>query len=238
MVKKVNKPRLVFFQWRHDGLPKFMQLHMQLHVKCLSEYFDVVLINEHCDYQQVCDKYHPELTLFESGFKSKISQKLTIKNTSAYPEIPKLGLHNGDSWCDCRTGFISDMEHWGIETFFSICTTTAEHTPEIANNLFVWPNFIDSDIYQDYHQSKVVPVLFTGLMNSLYPWRQKMYKIISNRYALHTLLHSGYKNNSAIMVQGEQYAKAINASWFVPTCGTIAKEVVRKHFEIPGSKAC
>ena len=40
------------------------------------------------------------------------------------------------------------------------------------------------------------------------------------------------------MTYGEQYAQAINASWFVPTCGTVAKEVVRKHFEIPGSKAC
>jgi hypothetical protein len=233
-----KKPKLVFFQWKHDLLPMFLQLHMQLHVKCLSEFFDVVLINEHCDYQQVCDKYQPELTLFESGFRSKISHKLNIKNTSAYPQIPKLGLHNGDSWCDCRAGFISDMEYWGIETFFSISTTTAEHTPEIAKNLFVWPNFIDSDIYHDYHQSKVVPVLFTGLMNSLYPWRQKMYKIISNHYELLALSHSGYKNYSTKMFQGEQYARAINSSWFVPTCGTIAKEVVRKHFEIPGSRAC
>ena len=36
----------------------------------------------------------------------------------------------------------------------------------------------------------------------------------------------------------KSYARAINASWFVPTCGTVAKEIVRKHFEIPGCKAC
>jgi tetratricopeptide (TPR) repeat protein len=30
----------------------------------------------------------------------------------------------------------------------------------------------------------------------------------------------------------------LNASWFVPACGTVAKEVVRKHFEIPACNAC
>ena len=40
------------------------------------------------------------------------------------------------------------------------------------------------------------------------------------------------------MLHGEVYARAINASWFAPTCGTVAKEVLRKHFEIPACKAC
>jgi hypothetical protein len=238
MEKKATKPRLVFFQWRHEGLPKFLQLHLQLHVKCLSEFFDVILINESCDYRQVCDKYQPDLTLFESGYRSSISQKITIKNTSAYPEIPKLGLHNGDSWCDCRVGFISDMEHWGIETFFSICTTMADHTLELAQNLFVWPNFIDSDVYKDYGQAKIVPVLFNGYINALYPWRQKIYDIVSKCYPSLIFPHLGYENHSPMMIHGEQYARTINASWFVPACGTLAKEVVRKHFEIPGSRSC
>ena len=40
------------------------------------------------------------------------------------------------------------------------------------------------------------------------------------------------------MLHGEQYARLLNASWFVPTCGTITNDIVRKHFEIPASKAC
>jgi hypothetical protein len=238
MEKKTNKPRLVFFQWNHSGLPMFLQLHMQLHVKCLSEFFDVTLINKDCDYQQICDIYQPDITLFESGYRTTISKKIIIKNTTAYPEIPKLGLHNGDAWCDCRVGFISDMEHWGIETFFTIGTTMAEHTPELAENLFVWPNFIDSEIYRDYRLHKIVPVLFNGNLNPLYPWRQKIYNIVSNCYPSLIFPHLGYESQSPIMFHGEQYARTINASWFVPACGTVAKEVVRKHFEIPGSKSC
>ena len=211
---------------------------MQMHVKCLSEFFEVILINEDCDYQQVCDKYQPNLTLFESGFKTSFSRKISVKNTSAFPEIPKLGLHNGDPWCDCRPGFLSDMEHWGIETFVTICTTTAEHTPEIADRLFVWPNFIDSDVFHDYGQSKIVPILFTGSMISLYPWRHKLSKIIANNYSTMTIPHLGYEDDSTSMIYGEQYARTINAAWFVPACGSIAKEIVRKHFEVPGCKAC
>ncbi|MDB5062977.1 MAG: hypothetical protein JWP67_2820, partial [Mucilaginibacter sp.] len=40
------------------------------------------------------------------------------------------------------------------------------------------------------------------------------------------------------MIHGEQYARTLNAAYFVPACGTIAKEVIRKHFEIPGSRSC
>jgi hypothetical protein len=130
------------------------------------------------------------------------------------------------------------MERWGIETFFSISVTTAEYTPGIAEKLFVWPNFIDSDICHDYGQLKVVPVLFNGSMISLYPWRQKVYKKVSERYPAMTFPHFGYENHSPLMIHGEQYARTINTAWFVPSCGTVAKEIVRKHFEIPGCKSC
>lgn len=235
---QVAKPKLVFFQWDHKKTPLFVQLHMQLHVKCLSRFFDVIVISRDCDYQQICDQYEPDLTLFESGFKSTLSRKINIHNTSAYPEIPKLGLHNGDSWCDCRAGFLSDMEHWEIETFFSISSTIAEHMPEITGNLFVWPNFIDADVYQDYQLPKTIPVLITGQVASLYPWRQKVNKIVTKHFPSLICPHGGYSQSVSRMFHGEQYARVINASWFVPTCGTVAKEVVRKHFEIPASKSC
>ncbi|KAF3890797.1 glycosyltransferase family 1 protein [Tolypothrix bouteillei VB521301] len=238
-MEKMTKPKLVFFQWKHKETAKFVQMHIKQHVKCLSEFFEVIVINEDCDYQEICDKYQPDLTLFESGIKYIDSCRISIKNTSAYPEIPKLGFHNGDSWCDCRAGFLSDMEHWGIETFFSICTTTAEHTPEIAENLFVWPNFVDADIFKDYSESKNIPILFSGHIHHLYPWRQQIYKIVSQNYPSLICPHLGYTERlTTRMMYGERYARTINASWFVPTCGTVAKEVVRKHFEIPASKSC
>jgi hypothetical protein len=242
-METLTKPKLVFFQYRFgENLTEFMQMHRQHHIKCLSEFFEVIVIQKDCDYQNICDKYQPDLTLFEmlSGTENQTCQKLKITNIRACSDIPKLGFHNADAWCEARAGFISDMEHWGIETIFSICTTAAEHTPEIADNLFVWPNFIDADIYRDYKESKVIPVLFTGAKYGLYPWRQKIYNLVFEYYPSLICPHRGYSAGSAAwqVIYGEQYARMINASWFVPTCGTVAKEVVRKHFEIPASKSC
>ncbi|MEH1975648.1 MAG: glycosyltransferase [Nostoc sp.] len=236
---KVIKPRLVFFQWDNKSLSKFVLLHRQQHINCLSEFFEIIVIHENCDYQEICEKYQPDLTLFESGVNYRGCQRLEIKNTNAYSEIPKLGFHNGDSWCEARAGFISDMENWGIETFFTICTTTAEHTPEIADNLFVWPNFIDIETYRDYGESKIIPVLFSGYTHNLYPWRRQIYKTVSQYYPSLVCPHLGYDQRfTRRMLYGEQYARTINASYFVPTCGTIEKEIVRKHFEIPACKSC
>jgi Glycosyl transferases group 1 len=240
-MKNISKPKLVFFQFKHDeSLSSFVLSHRQQHIKCLSFFFEVVVINQDCDYQKICEQYQPDLALFESGVNYTSCHRLKICNTHSHPEIPKLGLHNGDSWCEARAGFLSDMEHWGIETFFSISTTAAEYTPEIAKNLFVWPNFIDSDTFRDYNQPKVIPVLFTGYIHALYPWRQEINEILVHNYPSLICPHPSYVNTSISprSLFGEKYASTINASWFVPTCGTVAKEVVRKHLEIPAAKAC
>jgi hypothetical protein len=241
-MEKVNtKPKLLFFKYKYDKhLPEFLLIHNREHIKCLSEFFDVIVIREDCDYQQICEKYEPDLTLFESGVNHTTCQRLKIKNIHAFPEIPKLGLHNADAFCNARAGFLSDMDHWGIETFFAISTTAAEHTPEIANNLFVFPNFIDPEIYHDYSGWKSIPILFTGNSNALYPWRKQIAKNIVQYFPSLICPHPGYSPRSARtqVLVGEQYARTINASWFVPACGTVAKEVVRKHFEIPGCNAC
>lgn len=235
------KPKLVFFQYKYDErLPEFLLTHKREHIKCLAEFFNVQVIHEDCDYQQVCDTYEPEIAVFESGVNHATCQRLEIRNIRSHPEIPKLGLQHGDAFCNARAGFLSDMDHWGIETFFAISTTAAEHTREIAHNLFVWPVFIDAEVYHDYGVWKCIPVLFTGNRNQFYPWRTKIITLVSKHYPSLICPHPGYNSRSgkAHVMVGEDYARTINASWFVPACGTIAKEVVRKHFEVPGSKAC
>src|SRR6266700_2895938 len=232
MNKMRPKPKLVFFQYRYDEtLPEFLLIHKRDHVKCLAEFFDVTVIHEDCDYQRICDEYKPDLALFESGLDNPACEKPKITNTRTCLHIPKLGLLNADAFSNARAGFLSDMDHWGIETFFTISTTAAEHTPEIAHNLFVWPNFVDSEIYRDYGEWKSIPVLLTGNTQTFYPWRHKIFKLVAERFPSLLSPHPGYEPGRA-MVQfmcGENYARTINASSIVPACGTVAKEVVRKH---------
>ena len=86
--------------------------------KMPCEFFEVTVINKDCDYSEICDKYQPNLALFESGYETYISKKIIIKNTHVNPAIPKIGFHNADPWTDCRVGFIGDMDSWDIDTFF------------------------------------------------------------------------------------------------------------------------
>lgn len=235
---RITKPKLVFFQWRYESAAIFYTMHKLQHIQCLSDFFEVITIHQECDYQEICKKYQPDITLFESGITAASCHRL-IKNTSAYPEIPKLGFYNGDPFCGCRSAFLSDMEYWGIDTFFTLSISLAEYMPEIADKIFVWPNFINPQLYHDYGESKLIPVLFTGSHSSLYPWRQQVQIIVSQYYPSLISPHLGYEQQTASrMIYGEQYARMINASWFVPACGTMAKEVVRKHFEIPACKSC
>lgn len=235
-------PRLVFFQWDHQPLAKiapFMLQHTRAHVQCLSLFFDVFVVSHDCDYSYVCDKYEPDLTLFESGYQISLSRKISVSNTSANLHVPKLGLHNADCWSPGRAAFLSDMEEWGIENFFSISVPTAEYTPAISESVYVWPNFIDPEIFRDYSQPKIIPVMLTGSTTEQYPWRREVYSRLAQSYPAFACPHAGYTNaSSQRMLHGENYARALNSSWFAPACGTVSGEIVRKHFEIPGSRAC
>ncbi|MBP1806815.1 glycosyltransferase [Rubellimicrobium aerolatum] len=242
MTTTTAKPKLVFFQWDHAGNAKasrFLVLHMQDHVDCLREHFDVVVVNQDCDFAEVCDRHEPDLVLFESGYRSHGSRRIEIANARANPGLPRLGLHNGDPWCDRRAGFLSDMDRWGVETFFSIGTRMGDYTPAIADRLFVWPNFVNPATFHDYGLPKTVPVMLTGQAGSLYPWRQAVYPQITAHFACLVTPTFRYESRSAHrMLSGEGYARALNASMVAPTCGTMGNEFVRKHLEIPGSRCC
>ena len=59
-----TKPTLVFFQYKYgQNMPEFVLFNRNQQVKCLSQFFEVVVIQEDCDYQEVCDRHQPDLTL-------------------------------------------------------------------------------------------------------------------------------------------------------------------------------
>jgi len=242
MSGSTKKPKLLFFQYKYGKkLPEFLLVHKNEHVECLAEFFDVVVVNEDCDYAQICDLHQPDMALFEGGVTTASCRRPAVTNISSRPQVLKAGLLYADAFSEGRNGFLSDMDHWGVETFFATPVTAPEHTPSIARNLFVWPNFVNPNLYRDYGQTKNIPVLFTGSKNTLYPWRQQVLRLVSQQYPSLICPHPGYrpqKTAAASVMVGEAYARMLNASWFVPACGTVAREVVRKHFEIPACNAC
>ena len=213
-----SKPKLVFFQSKYDPrLPAFLSMHAREHAQCLSHFFEVTVVDEDCNYEDVCERHAADLAVFESGVPFASCRKPKITNTNACSQIRKIGLLNADAFGEGRAGFLSDMDHWGVNTFFAIATTAAEHIPEIASSLFIWPNFVDADLYRDYGQSKNIPVLFTGSSKALYPWRQRIARVVSRQYPSLVCPHPGYSplNGAIRFMVGESYARMLNASYFV-----------------------
>ncbi len=94
------KPKLLFIRSTTTDRASFIRKHLDEHVKCLSLFFDVALItSEDCDYKQLCETYRPDLALFESGTYVSLDKRRNIRNTDAFPEVPRLGLCNADAYC-------------------------------------------------------------------------------------------------------------------------------------------
>jgi len=220
-------------------MPRFIELHFKQHAQCLAHFFDVTVIDRSADYDRICDTYQPDLVLFESGVYAGTADR-QISNVFTHSHIPKVGFCHADAFCFSRSIFFSDMDRWGVQTFFSLSLAMAEYTPAIADQLFVWPNSIDSDLYRDYGQSKVIPISITGSQAPLYPWRNQITSVVSQHYPALTAPHFGWGDERLTfrMIHGESYARMLNASWLVPACGTMAHDLARKHLEIPGCRAC
>ncbi len=220
-------------------MAQYLRLHLDQHVACLSQFFDVTMISGDCDYGEICDTYQPDLALFESGvYVSGVERK--ISNINSNPQVLKLGFCHADAMCGSRRTFISDMADWGVDTFFTLSVSMAEYTPEIADRLYFWPNAVDTELYRDYGEQKIIPVLLAGSQAPMYPWRNRVFRRVTQKYPSLTCPHFGWGTESATSrtTYGEPYARLLNASLCAPTCGGVTNDVVRKHLEIPASKTC
>jgi hypothetical protein len=237
----VTRPRLLFLGFKYgQDVPSFIRRHREEHIRCLGHWFDVRVVAEDCDYQQVCELHQPDLAIFESGVNQTLCQRPRISNLRGCDHVPRVALLNADGWSETRSGIISDIDEWQVEALFSIAITAAEHTPALADQLFTWPNFVDPKVFHDYGDSRIVPLIITGSQDPQYPWRNKVYRLLSKQFPSIVSPHAGYASRGATkqMPYGEAYARLISSALLGPACGSVAKEVVRKHFEIPACRTC
>ena len=234
---RAARPRVVFFRWMLGELAPFIQNHVQQQQSALEQYFDVTIIDSACDYDEICDRVQPDLAIFESG---GYAGPRSVTNTDTHPEIPKLGFLHTDAFDTYRAAYLSDMDRWGIEWTFTTSMSMPEYLPEVADKLFVWPNFVEGGVIRDYGLPKRTEVLLTGSRASNYPWRNAVSKALAGAFRNVVMPHHGWHDTAGTraMPLGEAYARQLNSSYVIPTCGSFARDVVRKHLEIPGSMAC
>ncbi|SHE99754.1 Spore maturation protein CgeB [Kaistia soli DSM 19436] len=235
-IDRALKPRMLFFRTVDRNISGFIVEHLKQQLDCLRLSFDVTLIEGDCDYDRLCDLHQPDIAMFESGIYAARS---SIANALAQPQVPKVGFFNGDPYCSSRLIFLQAMRRLQINTYFTLSTRLAEYLTDEDADIFYWPNFIDPAVHRDYGLPKAIPVLFTGSLASHYPWRNRIRQKLAPRYPIMSCPHPGWFDAQAVtkVATGTEYARLINFSHVTPTCGTIADEIVRKHFEIPACRS-
>ena len=148
------KPNMLFF--RQTSVQKLqsyiVNLYANLELQCLQHYFNVTVIDYDCDYNNVCDKFEPEICFFELGTEMPVSLKIdNIKNNNS---VPKLGFIKTDFYAGCRTKFLHERDQYGIDDFFA-GPPIEEYLPlEFTTELY-WPFFVDIDHYSQFQNEKV-----------------------------------------------------------------------------------
>lgn len=235
------RPRLLFMQSRYEhDTPRFLLAHKDEHVRCLSRFFEVTVVNHDCDFAHVCDQHRPDLVLFETGVELQKAHRLRIRNLGAFRGIPRVALANTDGCSELRTSILSDLDHWDVEALFSISAVAPEYLSCLPIPLYIWPNAVDPGLHHDRRLPKSITVLVTGARSARYPWRMSVFPAVTQCYATLDCPHGGYSSQAAAahMLHGEAYARTLNMSVFAPTCGSVTRELVRKHLEIPANRAC
>lgn len=236
----LQKPRLIFMRFISPGLPQFIISHLEEQVTCLEQFFDVAVIQEPgtYDYDELCDRYRPDITMLESGTYTGAHE---VRNVHANPHIPKVVFLHCDAYCRSRQYALVDVDKWEPSAIFTLSVSISSYLPTLSVDVFTWPNFANTQIFRKYELPKTVPVLFTGSQALHYPWRNRVNRAISHFYPTLQTPHFGWHNAGPAakrMLTGEAYARLISAAWVAPACGTIANDIVRKHFEIPACGTC
>ncbi len=236
----MHKKKLLFFRWRYSDLcADFVLKNKLLTEQCLEPFFDVVSTSEDCDYSEMVDLHEPDLVMFESGSGTLPFWRPKITNTRAHPEIPRIGFLESDPHSGSRSVFMADMDRLGIDMFFSRMNPMGEYFPEIADRLFLFPWHADVSVCKDWGLGKNIVLNLTGACSPPYPWRMKMFPVLSESFPALRSVHGGYLRSQATTMQwGEGYSRQLNASNFSATDGTGWRLLVKKHLEITASRCC
>ncbi|MEI5672949.1 MULTISPECIES: glycosyltransferase [unclassified Nocardioides] len=232
------RPTLLHLRTGTAHLPAFVRGHLADQRRCLEQWFRVVVVEGDADYAALVDRHEPALALLESGV---YTAPRTITGLAARPEVPRLGFLHADAYCPTRARAIADFDHWEVEQVLTTSVSMAAYTPALAERLVVWPNFVVPSGDDPLPPAgRPVPVLMTGSHAAHYPWRVAVARELEQAgIATRRTPHAGWFDRAADarMVSGAAYVAELESSQVVPACGSIARDLVRKHLEVPAAGA-
>ena len=239
------KPRLVFFtpgeKFKDILVPNCFEPIVERVNVWLEHYFEVVTVSEDCDYKKIVEQHRPDFCLFDGLIESLARLRLAISNLDAYPEIPRAGLCRIDAISPSRGICWEEFDRFGVEALFTLGDLCmGESYQEIADKVFYVPWFINPSVYKDYNEPKSIPVVMFGNFDSnpcCYPWRASIREPLLQNLPALFYRHPGYskqeQKSNSLVLYGESFARALNASYVSPSSGGFTNIVISKQIEIP-----
>ena len=106
-----GRPRLLFFRSKYGRtVPHFLVMHRDEHARCLSQFFDLKIIEDDCDYGQVCDDHRPDACLVEIGLLMQDARQPRVTNMGRKNGVPRLALMQADVWGLTRSRIFAEAE--------------------------------------------------------------------------------------------------------------------------------
>jgi len=126
---------------------------------------------------------------------------------------------------------------------FAIDPSLKELAPYHRSQIVYSPWFLNRGYCRDYGEDKVFPIGLFGqgfepddsMLN--YPWRSAIAPVVRRRYPVMSI-PTPNPQNAPHDVVGEKYARWVNQTQFVFTCGGPRHVFVKKYLEIPACGSC
>ena len=200
------------------------------------------------DLKEVIERVEPEIIIYiipSERLETGYNEIVFPLNADAYLEIPRVIYSNCDK--------ISPLSSAGIMVGENL-RASANFSSAIVDGEFDWLPFpsyyfpqsllLDTADFKDYQLPKefCVGMFGAGYVGSgFYPWRTAISeKLLGNFPAVYfpPVYNKLKEHMNYPRVFRADYSKMINRCQFGVACGTAAKTVLAKHFEIPASGSC
>ncbi len=235
-----TRPRLLYFNGPWDYISdRLRQSYVEPFRRLIEQDFEVISIEGNCDFRREVEKHRPDVALFHTGIECANEPEVTITNTDAFPELPRMGYVARDPFSSSRLAALNRLRAWRVNQAFLWARASDSPTPLLANAIYV-PWWIDDAIFRDYQEPKTIPLTFTGsgwLRKQFYTWRQPVFlQLVQKLPVYHVPAFQSHQKDETYV--GESYVRLLNRSLISGGCGSVCRYLTLKLIEIPAARCC
>ena len=233
-------PRLLYFNGPWDYLgERIRKSYIEPFRALLAQDFELISVEGNCNFRTEVEKHRPDAVMFHTGSEAPMEPEVTIANTDAYPEIPRMAYMFRDPFSPSRMMTMNRLKAWKPDQVFTDFRPSDSPAPYFKDTMYL-PWWIDDSICRDYGETKTLNITLTGsgwLSKCIYLWRHEISCALLPRFPVFHAPSLGNRQTNHDY-SGERYSRLLNRSHFSAGCGTVSRYLTMKLLEIPASRCC